>query len=133
VTNQGRVEAAVQEMAIAQEELRAADQLIAAKLARIALTRVYFAAFHAIRALLYAEDLMPRTHEGVQHLFNLHFVKTGRFEPAASRLIARLQKYREEADYAEAFVVDEAGAKEELASARELVSKIGTLLPSQNA
>jgi len=124
VTDEGRAASAAEEMAHACEELKAAGHLIAVDLPRVALTRVYFAAFHAVRALLYANGLEPRTHQGTLHLFNLHFVKTGRFEPPVSRLLARLQKFREEADYAEAFVVDAAGANEELAAARELVEKI---------
>jgi uncharacterized protein len=128
VTEEGRRQAAASELAASGEELAAADHLLAAGLARIALTRAYFAAFHAVRALLYAEDLAPRSHEGVQHLFNLHFVKTGRIEPSASRLIARLQKYREEADYAQAFVVDDAGAAEEIAAARDFVDRIRVLI-----
>ncbi len=121
MTGEGREAAVAAELAAADEELRAAEHLIAAGLARIAVGRAYFAAFHAVRALLYADDLAPRSHGGVQHLFNVHFVKTGRYEPSVSRLLARLQKFREEADYAQAFVVDEAGAREELEAARRLV------------
>ncbi len=124
MTGEGRAEAADIELGIADEELRAAEHLLSAALPRVALTRAYFAAFHAIRGLLYAEDLAPRSHEGVQHLFNVHFVKTGRFEPAASRLVARLQKFREAADYAASFVVDNEGAREEIAAARDLVARI---------
>jgi uncharacterized protein (UPF0332 family) len=57
-------------------------------------------------------------------LFHLHFVKPGKFDPADARLLARLQKYREEADYSEGFVVDEAGARDEIEAARRLVSEI---------
>ena len=86
--------------------------------------RLFGAAFHAARARLYAEDLEPRTHAGVQHLWNVHLILPGRYEAATSRLLSRLQKFREEADYAQAFVVDEAGAREELDAARGLVERI---------
>jgi uncharacterized protein len=125
VTAEGKREAGAAELQLAAEELRAAEHLLDAGLARIALARVYFAVFHAVRARLYAEGLEPRTHAGVQHLWNLHMVRTGRFDVASSRLLARLQKYRQEADYAQAFIVDEAGAREELEAARELVERIG--------
>ena len=86
--------------------------------------RTYFAVFHAARACLYAHGLEPRTHAGVHHLFNLHFVKSARFEPMTSRLMARLQKYREEADYSRAFIVDADGAREELEAARSFVESV---------
>ncbi len=60
----------------------------------------------------------------MQHLWNVHLVRTGVYGPATSRLLARLQKFREEADYAQAFVVDEAGAREEIEAARGLVERI---------
>jgi uncharacterized protein (UPF0332 family) len=109
---------------LAEEELEAARTLLAAGLARVALSRAYFAAFHAVRALLYSEGLEPRTHQGVQHLFNTHFLRTGRYAASSARLLARLQKFREEADYARVFVVDDAGVTEELAAASELVARI---------
>ena len=55
---------------------------------------------------------------------DLHFVRTARFEPGASRLLARLRKYREEADYSHAFVVDADGACEELEAARAFVETV---------
>ena len=121
MTEEGRRESSVAELALADEELSGADTLLAAGYPRIALTRAYFAVFHGSRAVLYAAGFEPRTHAGVQHLFNLHFVRSGRFDAAASRLLARLQKYREEADYSRAFVIDLDGAGEELDAARTFV------------
>ena len=112
------------ELSLAEEELNGAELLLEAGFARVSLARTYFAVFHAARALLYASGFEPRTHGGVHHLFNLHFVKTTRFEPGASRLLARLQKYREEADYSRAFVVDGDGAREELEAARAFVETV---------
>ena len=131
MTGEGRSESARAELDLADEELRAAEALLADGLARIAVGRMYFAVFHAVRAQLYAEGFEPRTHRGAQHLFNLHFVRTGRFEPATSGLIARLQKFREEADYAPAFVVDDEGAREDLEAAREFVARIRADLSTQ--
>ena len=124
MTEQGRRESSREELSLADEELNAADSLLRAGFARVSLTRAYFAVFHAARARLYAAGFEPRTHAGVHHLFNLHFVKPGRFEPAASRLLARLQKYREEADYSRAFVVDADGAREEIEAARSFVETV---------
>ena len=128
MTEEGRRESARAEIDLAEEELRAADGLLRDGLTRIATARTYFAVFHALRAQLYAEGFEPRTHAGAQHLFNLHFVRTGRYEPATSRLIARLQKYREDADYAPAFVVDERGAREDLDAGRRFVAQVRAAL-----
>ena len=124
MTAEGRRDAAAAELELADEELRVTGHLLELGHPRIALVRAYFAVFHAVRARLYAEGLEPRSHGGVQHLWNVHFVKTGAYDAATSRLLARLQKFREEADYARAFVVDEAGAREEIEAARGLVERI---------
>ena len=124
MTEEGRRESSLDELSLAEEELRAADSLLEAGFVRVSLTRAYFAVFHAARARLYAAGFEPRTHAGVHHLFNLHFVKSARFEPGTSRLMARLQKYREEADYSRAFVIDADGAREELEAARTFVETV---------
>lgn len=124
MTEEGRRESSIEELSLAGEELSIADSLLQEGYARVGLTRAYFAVFHAARALLYAAGFEPRTHGGVHHLFNLHFVKTARFEPGASLLLARLQKYREQADYSRAFVVDARSAREELGAARAFVDDV---------
>jgi uncharacterized protein (UPF0332 family) len=124
MTSEGRHDSAAAELQLANEELKAAEHLLNAGFPRIALARAYFAVFHAVRARLYAEGLEPRTHAGVQHLWNVHIVRGGSYDAATARLLARLQKFRVEADYAQAFVVDEAGANEELEAARGLVERI---------
>ena len=128
MTEEARRESARAELGLADEELRAAEALLRAGLPRIVVARVYFAVFHAVRAQLYVEGFEPRTHGGAQHLFNLHFVRTGRYEPSTSRLIARLQKYREDADYAPAFVVDDRGAREDLDAGRRFVGRVRAAL-----
>ncbi|HUP25496.1 MAG TPA: hypothetical protein VNB06_21470 [Thermoanaerobaculia bacterium] len=51
-------------------------------------------------------------------------LRAARFEAATSRLVTRLQKYREEADYSRSFVIDEAGVREELEAAQALIERI---------
>jgi len=41
----------------------------------------------------------PKTHEGVLWRFSFQFVRTGVLTPEEGKLLGRLQKLREEADY----------------------------------
>ena len=120
----GRRASAAEELGRAFEELSAADTLLAGAHARIAQTRIYFAVFHALRACLYHSNLEPRSHDGVLALFGLHFVNTGRFDPAVSRFAGRLRKYRLEADYGRDVIVDDRLAREDFTEARELIERI---------
>lgn len=133
MTSEGRQQVVSEELRVAREELGAADQLIGLTLYRIALTRVYFAVFHAARAALYAQGYDPKTHQGVLTLFNQHLVRPGHLKPLNARVLARLQKYREQADYGESFIVDEAGAREEATAALEFVEQAEELIGSVGA
>lgn len=128
MTPQGRAQSSLEEFDRAEEELRAADELCNLGLPRVALTRAYYAVFHAMRGLLFGEGEEPRSHGGVIHLFNVTAVKTGRLPPDTSARVAKLQKFREEADYAEAFVVDPAATRLEVKAARALVEEIRGLV-----
>lgn len=124
MTEEGRRAASAEELALSDEELRAARQLIAAGSYRVAVTRIYYAVFHAMRACLFTIDVEPRTHEGVVQQFGQHFVRTGRFEAATSRFVTRLQKNREEADYSRAVAFEETVVRGALAAAEVLIEKI---------
>jgi uncharacterized protein (UPF0332 family) len=124
VTSEGERESAAEEIELADEEIRVAERLLQDGFARVAVTHAYYAAFHAVRARLSSQSFEPKTHSGVQHLWNVHFVSTGLYDSSTSRLLSRLQKLREEADYVRGFTIDEAHAREELEAARGLVERI---------
>ena len=128
MTEENRRLAQQQELERSEEDLAAARALVSASLFRPAMTRVYYAAFHAVRALLFAEGLEPRSHGGVQHLLNLHYILPGRLEARWNRVLARLQKFREQADYGGLFLLDREALDEELRSAEALCQRVRELL-----
>lgn len=92
-------------LTLAQRELdeAARDWLSALLLAREAfyrqaITRLYFAAFHAAQALLAAHGVEAATHEGVQRLIGLHLVVPGALSKGAGRALSSLLSRRHEAD-----------------------------------
>ena len=121
------------ELARAEEAMRAARVLIDANLLSDAESRLYYAAYHAVAALLLSQGLEARSHAGVGELLGRHFVKTGRLDPGDARLFARLQKCRIEADYSTGFVVTLDAAQEDVAACTVLIERIrglvATLLP----
>lgn len=93
-----------------------------------AVSRAYYAVFHAAVALLLSVDVEPRSHRAMVQQIHLHFVRSGRLDPTLGRLCARMQKFREEADYNRFFVFDEAATSEELGSAERFVEAAAALL-----
>jgi len=128
MSSENRSVAIDEELVSMEENLAAARALVGLALLRPAMTRVYYAVFHAARALLFAEGLEPKSDEGVQHLLSLHYVKPGRLAPAWNRVYSRLQKFREEADHGSGFVLDREGLDEELQAAADFCEQARLLL-----
>jgi len=116
------------ELASASDALRAAEALLDLDLLRDAMSRAYYAAFHAARALVLAEGFEAKSHGGLMHLFNLHVVGQGRLEPRFNLLLARLQAYRHASDYGYAFAMARDDVEAEIAAAGEIVERAYSLL-----
>lgn len=91
---------------LAQDEFqRAMDEL---KVARVlhengfyykSVTSAYYAVYHAAKAALLLKGVVPQSHEGIERMFSLYYVKTKEIEVDKGKIIGRLMKLREEADY----------------------------------
>lgn len=64
-----------------------------------AVNRMYYAAFHAVSALLIHNAIQVRTHKGSIIVFNKEFVNTGVFSIDEGKLYAQLEGLRERGDY----------------------------------
>jgi uncharacterized protein (UPF0332 family) len=102
------------EVAKADTSLRAARALFGLKLFDECVSRAYYTVFHLMCALLLTEGLEAQSHRGVDHLVNLHFVRTGRLDARHAKAFSRLMQFRLQADYSRAFRFTEEGAAEEL-------------------
>jgi uncharacterized protein (UPF0332 family) len=113
-----------EELGRAGESLESAEILFAHGKIADAVSRLYYYVYHTVRALLLAEGLEPKSHEGALRLLGMHFVKTGIVDPQVSHVFAKLMKYREEADYNPSYVFtkeDYAEFKTEAVSLRKIV------------
>ena len=86
---------------LAEEKLDVAVKLLDDKAWRDAASRVYYAMFHAVRALLATKRLDSRKHSGVISLFNQHFVKPGLVSRDLGRILMTAKDFRERGDYDE--------------------------------
>lgn len=86
-----------------------------------AVSRAYYAVFHAAQALLLMEGQKAESHKGVLILFGLLFVKTGRFERKYGKILADLKDDRESGDYEVLTYMDEDAAREAQVQAKEFV------------
>lgn len=61
--------------------------------------RLYYACYHAAKAVLYTKGHQPQSHAGVISLFGEELVKNGAASQADRKFLARAQTRRERADY----------------------------------
>lgn len=116
------------EMDKADAALRAARTLADLDLGDDAVSRAYYAAYHAAMAALYSAGLQARTHSGTHDLLFQHFVSVGRLPRTVTKDLAALQRYREQADYSAAITFDAVSAHEEVERAERVVEAVRELL-----
>lgn len=88
----------------AWEDWEAACILADAKSYSAAINRLYYAAFHAVSALLFKHDIKHKAHNGAKAMFELHFVKANIISVEWGRFYSMLFTDRNESDY-EDFIV----------------------------
>lgn len=74
----------------ANEALLEAKKLVEVGLIYGALSRAYYAVFHAVRALLFSKGLQSKTHEGLRMLFDKHFIQTKTMERKFFNILTKL-------------------------------------------
>lgn len=128
MTRDNRLANASSEIASAEDAVRVARAALALGAVRDALSRAYYAAFHAARALVLLQGLEPKTHGGLSRLFNEHVIRSGQLEPRFNLVLSRLQSYRQSSDYAYDFAVSAEDAAHEIDAAAELLERARALV-----
>ncbi len=121
MTGENRYANAVIEIENAEAAIRACEGLLSLGLPRDAMSRAYYAAFHAARALLLLEGIEAKTHAGTFRLVAQHLVRAGKLPPEIDAVLVKLQGLRHESDYGYAFDIAPADAQQALVEARAFV------------
>jgi uncharacterized protein (UPF0332 family) len=87
-----------------------------------AVTRAYYAAFHAVRAVLLTRGLEPKTHRGVRETFRAQFTADGALPEALATKLDHLEAARLGADYAAGREFSAEEAERLLADAEAIVA-----------
>lgn len=107
-----------------KKKLEVATKLLTDGFYDDAISRAYYAVFHAAQAALLVEGVKTETHKGVVMLFGLLLVKTGRIDKKYGRLLANLKDDRETGDYEVMSWMDEGDAQNAITEAEEFIRVI---------
>ncbi|HUE89908.1 MAG TPA: HEPN domain-containing protein [Vicinamibacterales bacterium] len=119
---------AADELSRAETCLSEARALHTAALPYGAVSRAYYAVFHAARALLFSVGLEARSHKGIASLVGDHFVRPGRLPSTMGRLVSRMQRDREDADYATGAVFTQEEASKTIADAEAFLEQVRRII-----
>lgn len=92
------------------------------------INRLYYACFHATKALLLTKDLNPKAHSGVVAQLHLHFVQQGFFDKEQAAFFSELLQERIEDDYSDVLLFKETDAKNFIEPAHDYVNYIFRLI-----
>lgn len=107
----------------AEGKLGVARRLFASGDYEDAVSRAYYAIYHATQALLLTEGQRAETHRGVITLFGLLFVKTGKFNKNLGKFLANLKDDRESGDYEIFSYIEKETAETALKEAEEFLKE----------
>lgn len=119
-------------MALAEETWEDARYLVEDRQRyRSAVSRGYYSMFHAAQALMLFKGLKAKSHSGLLHLLNQHFVRTKEIAPDYYRLLGIAFQARQIGDYDPQVEISASEAEVALAQARQFIDVVRQYLSSQ--
>lgn len=94
----------------------------------LATSRLYYACFYALLALMAQKNINAYTHKGVKSHFHKDFIKTGLLSKADGKLVSDLFNKRHESDYEDFTDFDETDVNPLIPEVEGFLQKIQTLL-----
>ena len=108
----------------AMEALSAAQNMIHQEQYLSASNRLYYAVFHAMRAVLAFDGIYKKHHSGIISEFRRLYIKTDTFPKELSTTISRAYDMRTGSDYDDFFIVSKQEVKELLQDVEVFLSQI---------
>lgn len=115
----------------AQDCLKEAEILLAANEYKGTANRAYYAAFHALRAVLILDEFDSKKHSGIIAKFRELYLKTELFDKSISDAISSLFRVRSASDYDDFYVVSKQDAMQQLEYAKNIVKLISDYLQTK--
>ncbi|MEM3627169.1 MAG: HEPN domain-containing protein [Candidatus Bathyarchaeia archaeon] len=108
----------------ADERLKAAEKLLNDGYYEDAISRAYYAMYHAAKAALATVNVFPKTHEGVITEFGKNFVLTRIFAKNLGKDLADAKAARETYEYSVTTTAERSEAEAILSNAKKFVGDV---------
>ncbi|MGA7722088.1 MAG: HEPN domain-containing protein [Ignavibacteriaceae bacterium] len=107
-----------------KEKIESAELLLEKGLLGTSLSNSYYSIFHSTRVLFALEGIDSKSHKGVIHLFNIHFIKTGLLPKNLNSILSSALEMRFDSDYEDFYVVSKEETEEQLNNAKLFLDSI---------
>ncbi|WP_455622521.1 HEPN domain-containing protein [Parabacteroides sp.] len=97
-----------------------------------AMTRFYYACFHASSALLIANGIEVKTHNGIRQKLGQEFVQTGKLPSCLGRFYTNLFNKRQDGDYDDFIFFEDADLEEVQPQVAEFIACVQELIDSND-
>ena len=111
-----------------EEKLKAAKTLLREGFVDDAISRAYYAMFHAASAVLLSEGITVESHGALKTIFGLHFIRTGKIDRKYGRWLNKLKDERENGDYDIFTSFESEDAKEDINEAEQFLVEMKRFL-----
>ena len=115
---------ALYRLEVAKSDIKSAKILLEAGEFRGANNRAYYGIYHAVSAIHALDGNAYKRHKDALANFNKKYIKTEIFPRTLGRRIAEAEEMRHASDYDDFYIATEEEAKEQIATALELIEKI---------
>jgi uncharacterized protein (UPF0332 family) len=95
-------------------------------------SRVYYAMFYSVEALLVTKNQYPKSHKGVMIAFSKEFVKPAIFPVNMNKAFVRAFQKRNLGDYGYTSMLTKEEAIESIQQSKEFINKIKEYLQNNN-
>lgn len=93
-----------------------------------AASRVYYAMFHAAKALLFDRGFRPRTHKGTISMLGEHIVNKGIMDEEYADAIRKAFDLRQKSDYEPYAEIDEELVREAIENAERFIERAKVII-----
>ena len=112
------------ELEKAHKAIKSAELLYDAKDFHGSTNRSYYAAFHALTALLSTDGIFRSKHSGIVSEFRKHYIKTGLLDTNLSDKIGKLKDTRERSDYDTFSVISKSETAQQIEYAKDILNTV---------
>jgi uncharacterized protein (UPF0332 family) len=112
----------------AEKALRSAKLLLEHIELEDAVSRAYYAMFHAAKAILFSKGVKAKTHKGTISSFGEHIVKKGILDEEYADVLRKTFDLRQKSDYEIYTELDEELVRETVNNAEKFIEKVKELL-----